>query len=240
MLGWGEGLGQERETAPPRPVCQRTCAPTIRDEARPRWCRPHSHQHPTRNSHAPPRPDQLCDLYETDSLFDKFDVCCSGDGRHMVTGTYSNLFRVIDRQNDAGSALLESSRDPNRRRLQNAARVRGGSRRGRPLCPAARGCFWGALWRRPARWRGVCRWGVRERLPTTKPPAQPIPLQPSRFGLNRARPRLTTVGEESVTTDLASKVLRLSWHPGAPVIATAAENSLYIFQGAAEDGAAGP
>lgn len=36
---------------------------------------------------------QLCDLYENDCIFDKFDCSISGDGKHFCTGTYSNFFR---------------------------------------------------------------------------------------------------------------------------------------------------
>lgn len=31
---------------------------------------------------------QLCDLYENDSIFDKFECCLSGDGLHVATGSY--------------------------------------------------------------------------------------------------------------------------------------------------------
>lgn len=37
---------------------------------------------------------QLCDLYENDCIFDKFDCCVSGDGTRLATGSYSNLFKV--------------------------------------------------------------------------------------------------------------------------------------------------
>ncbi|XP_058773512.1 protein phosphatase PP2A regulatory subunit B-like [Vicia villosa] len=36
---------------------------------------------------------KLCDLYENDSIFDKFECCLSGDGLRVATGSYSNLFR---------------------------------------------------------------------------------------------------------------------------------------------------
>ncbi|KAE8688969.1 Serine/threonine protein phosphatase 2A 55 kDa regulatory subunit B beta isoform [Hibiscus syriacus] len=38
---------------------------------------------------------KLCDLYENDSIFDKFECCLSGDGLRVATGSYSNLFRVF-------------------------------------------------------------------------------------------------------------------------------------------------
>ncbi len=59
---------------------------------------------------------------------------------------------------------------------------------------------------------------------------------PSRFGLSRgsgrgSRSGSLTGGEEAVGQDFTSKLLHLSWHPSANVIATAASNSLYLFYG---------
>ncbi|KAJ0751121.1 putative transcription factor WD40-like family [Helianthus annuus] len=31
---------------------------------------------------------KLCDLYNNDAIFDKFDCCISGDGSHFATGSY--------------------------------------------------------------------------------------------------------------------------------------------------------
>lgn len=59
---------------------------------------------------------------------------------------------------------------------------------------------------------------------------------PSRFGLGRGSGRGSrsgsfSAGEEAVGQDFAAKLLHLSWHPQANVIATAASNSLYLFYG---------
>ena len=61
---------------------------------------------------------QLCDLYENDCIFDKFDCCVDGKGEKMATGSYSNLFSVIPRDGQTSDVMLEASRDPLRRRLQ--------------------------------------------------------------------------------------------------------------------------
>ncbi|XP_051115820.1 serine/threonine protein phosphatase 2A 55 kDa regulatory subunit B beta isoform-like isoform X2 [Andrographis paniculata] len=56
---------------------------------------------------------KLCDLYENDSIFDKFECCLSGDGLRVATGSYSNLFRVFGCA--AGSTeetTLEASKNP--------------------------------------------------------------------------------------------------------------------------------
>jgi serine/threonine-protein phosphatase 2A regulatory subunit B len=59
---------------------------------------------------------------------------------------------------------------------------------------------------------------------------------PNRFGLSRGSGRSSrsgsfTGGEEVIAQDFSAKLLHLSWHPQANVIATAASNSLYIFYG---------
>ncbi|XP_057813233.1 serine/threonine protein phosphatase 2A 55 kDa regulatory subunit B beta isoform isoform X2 [Cryptomeria japonica] len=59
---------------------------------------------------------KLCDLYENDSIFDKFECCLGGNGLHMATGSYSNAFRIFNRfgGSDEGT-ILEASKNPNRR-----------------------------------------------------------------------------------------------------------------------------
>lgn len=37
---------------------------------------------------------QLCDLYENDSIFDKFECCLSGDGLRVATGSYRSVSYV--------------------------------------------------------------------------------------------------------------------------------------------------
>ncbi|KZV31824.1 serine/threonine protein phosphatase 2A 55 kDa regulatory subunit B beta isoform-like, partial [Dorcoceras hygrometricum] len=66
---------------------------------------------------------KLCDLYENDSIFDKFECCPSGDGRRVVTGSYSNLFRVFNRSTASTEATtLEASKNPMRRQIQTPSR----------------------------------------------------------------------------------------------------------------------
>lgn len=65
---------------------------------------------------------QLCDLYENDSIFDKFDCCINGKGDAIATGSYNNLFRVFGTWNGA-DLTLEASRDPMRKRLQTPSKV---------------------------------------------------------------------------------------------------------------------
>lgn len=41
---------------------------------------------------------KLCDLYENDCIFDKFELSVSGDGRRVCTGSYHNIFHIFDRE----------------------------------------------------------------------------------------------------------------------------------------------
>ncbi|CAN6827522.1 unnamed protein product [Brassica oleracea] len=61
---------------------------------------------------------KLCDLYENDSIFDKFECCISGNGLRAATGSYSNLFRVFGvSPGSTETASLEASRNPTRRHV---------------------------------------------------------------------------------------------------------------------------
>ncbi|XP_077210698.1 serine/threonine protein phosphatase 2A 55 kDa regulatory subunit B beta isoform-like isoform X2 [Tasmannia lanceolata] len=66
---------------------------------------------------------RLCDLYENDSIFDKFECCLSGDGLRVATGSYSNLFRMFGCAAGSNeSTTLEASKNPIRRHVQTPSR----------------------------------------------------------------------------------------------------------------------
>ncbi|GMI77943.1 hypothetical protein like AT1G17720 [Hibiscus trionum] len=66
---------------------------------------------------------KLCDLYENDSIFDKFECCLSGDGLRVATGSYSNLFRVFGcAPGSTEATTLEASKNPTRRQVQTPSR----------------------------------------------------------------------------------------------------------------------
>nr|XP_043636895.1 serine/threonine protein phosphatase 2A 55 kDa regulatory subunit B beta isoform-like isoform X2 [Erigeron canadensis] len=66
---------------------------------------------------------KLCDLYENDSIFDKFECCLSGDRQRVATGSYSNLFRVFGSHVGSTEATtLEASKNPMRRQVQTPSR----------------------------------------------------------------------------------------------------------------------
>ena len=219
-----------------------------------------------------PKPLQLCDLYESDCIFDKFDAAMSGDGRYFATGTYSNFFRCAlgavqaaaaaatadvwvaaagcgpqrkhqaQRDADGGKTLFGKAAE--QQQMRAAAQLQPVfSRRQHPQLSTSSHVLahLPCLPRLPA-----CRVtgtdGSSDNLleasrdPTRKRLASSGKL-PSRFGLSRggsgrgSRSGSFSVGEEALAADFSSKLLHLSWHPHANVIATAASNSLYLFYG---------
>lgn len=73
--------------------------------------------------------DHLCprlsDLYDNDSIFDKFDCCLSGDGLHFATGSYSYLLRIFSRGfGSAEGVTVGSRKNPSRASLPAARRAR--------------------------------------------------------------------------------------------------------------------
>lgn len=65
---------------------------------------------------------QLCDLYENDCIFDKFDCAISGNGQYVTTGSYNNFLKVTG-TSGGPDTIVEASRDPLRKRLQPQAKV---------------------------------------------------------------------------------------------------------------------
>lgn len=60
-----------------------------------------------------PLQGKLCDLYESDAIFDKFDCTSSSSGQQIATGTYGHCFRVFDLAGN-DHKLLEASKLPYR------------------------------------------------------------------------------------------------------------------------------
>lgn len=48
---------------------------------------------------------QLCNLYENDCIFDKFECAVSGDASNVLTGSYSNMCHMYDRYGQAMGSL---------------------------------------------------------------------------------------------------------------------------------------
>jgi serine/threonine-protein phosphatase 2A regulatory subunit B len=59
---------------------------------------------------------KLCDLYENDCIFDKFECSLSGSGDHLLTGSYHNYFHIYDIQSPRTNALrMKLGRGPSKK-----------------------------------------------------------------------------------------------------------------------------
>lgn len=59
---------------------------------------------------------KLCDLYENDCIFDKFEVAINYDASQIVTGSYSRMFRAYDVHSKAELPLIASRIQPRQRK----------------------------------------------------------------------------------------------------------------------------
>lgn len=71
---------------------------------------------------------KLCDLYENDSIFDKFECAANSDGSLLVTGSYGNNFFVYDRTSK-NEAQLEASKVASK--LKKPAKMKGSKKKGK-------------------------------------------------------------------------------------------------------------
>jgi len=56
---------------------------------------------------------KLCDLYESDCIFDKFGATWSGNDQYLMTGSYHNMFRIFD-QKGQSDVWMEASKVPSK------------------------------------------------------------------------------------------------------------------------------
>ena len=142
---------------------------------------------------------KLCDLYESDAIFDKFQCCPSGDGAHVATGSYGNQFRSFDVTGDpAGCAAIEVTKDPQRLR-RVAEKRRSGSSKHAGNAANAR-----------------ARFAAGPGSPRRHDDAEPA---------SAALGQCAAPSQPEFNT----KILHMAWHPAERVVACAASNSLYIF-----------
>lgn len=66
---------------------------------------------------------KLCDLYENDCIFDKFECAFSPDGNNVMTGSYHNMFHVYDRWGRTDSCIEASKNPPKKKPATGLQRV---------------------------------------------------------------------------------------------------------------------
>ncbi|CAO3591960.1 unnamed protein product [Absidia cylindrospora] len=64
--------------------------------------------------------NRLCDLYENDCIFDKFECNFSADGNSVLSGSYSNTFHIFDREGKSDISLQADKNAFKAKRLGSA------------------------------------------------------------------------------------------------------------------------
>lgn len=182
----------------------------------------------------------LCDLYENDCIFDKFEVAASNDGLRFLTGSYNNNF-VIHSQDEKRSLTIEALKDPPRRpapgsRPAAAAAAAAAAPAGSTspnskkkqlgaAAAAAPTAAAGAGLGKPGD-KGPSAAGKGDGKKKDKPPA---PAAAAAAAATTAAP-----GDEPSPNvnqmDFGKKALHVAWHPRQDVVAVAGLNKLYIYQ----------
>ena len=84
--------------------------------------------------------NKLCDLYENDCIFDKFECTFSGDGKHVLSGSYGNNFMIYptdqEQHDGQGAVLLQADKSAFKAKKNLDKRGKVGP--GRGLSPAPR------------------------------------------------------------------------------------------------------
>ncbi len=55
---------------------------------------------------------KLPELYESDCIFDKFEVCASADGQQILTGSYAGSFKIYDTARNTETSIELSKLRP--------------------------------------------------------------------------------------------------------------------------------
>lgn len=87
------------------------------------------------HEHLRPR---LCDTYENDSIFDKFEVVFSGDTKNVMTGSYNNNFMIYPSDPDKEvEVVLQADKSAFKaKKVGVPTPINGGGKKGRSGSPA--------------------------------------------------------------------------------------------------------
>ncbi|KAL3234984.1 Protein phosphatase PP2A regulatory subunit B [Nakaseomyces bracarensis] len=166
--------------------------------------------------------DRLSDTYENDAIFDKFEVCFSGDSSSVMTGSYNNNFMIypnvvkeydesVAESNKGNTSSEDTDKDENR--LFNTQRINKSSSANKR-----------AFGDNKTRESGSNDSNVDEIVLQADKSA----FRNKRFGaMNSSAAVKNKDWDDDI--DFKKSILHFSWHPRENSIAIAATNNLFIF-----------
>jgi serine/threonine-protein phosphatase 2A regulatory subunit B len=162
---------------------------------------------------------KLVELYETDCIFDKFEVATAGDGTSVMTGSYNNSFKIYDvlRGSETTVELTKAHPQP-----PVVRRIMGGLGIGRDAVPAP---LYSAS-ADPFAPDTEKTWSTDSDITMGNTPTQArstykVDDEPE-YEQFASPPDVADI-------DFSKKVLHFSWHPSEDIVAVAGVNSLYVY-----------
>lgn len=170
--------------------------------------------------------DRLCDTYENDAIFDKFEAQFSGDSRSVMTGSYNNTFMIYP-----NVIHPSSSDDKHVASFQGNAKDRFGRsdedehEEKNKESSTAEGDFGS---------HSLSSLAGEDEQEEIVLRADKSAFRSKKQGNSLRRRMLTGVGNGDNSNDIDNidfkkSILHLSWHPRENSVAIAATNNLYIF-----------
>lgn len=158
---------------------------------------------------------KLCELYDSDVIFDKFDVSPNRECSHFVAGSYGDLFYVYDFATGRSLAVVEASKTPSASRRRNSrARMPIGSPTGPIPIPSAKGISSSG--------------GSAGSSPSSSSPSSSsgmMPSSPSSVGSSGVMSEAPVLEEG----DFKKKVLHVAWHPTENTLVCTSAHHLFVY-----------
>ncbi|OBA23146.1 protein phosphatase PP2A regulatory subunit B [Metschnikowia bicuspidata var. bicuspidata NRRL YB-4993] len=164
--------------------------------------------------------DRLCDTYENDAIFDKFEVQLSGDNKSVMTGSYNNNFMIYPSAVGAAPAAAPKPAFGATDDDDDDVSDHDGDGES-PPAPAHYPHSPHSPYADDEPQDEIVLQADKSAFKLKKLPGEPA-----------ARRRLMSgvgLGDHSDFIDFKKSILHLSWHPQENSVAIAATNNLYIF-----------
>ena len=155
--------------------------------------------------------DRLCDTYDNDAIFDKFEVQFSGDNRSVMTGSYNNNFMIYPSAVDLAPQKIDFSR-------KNALDDDDLDHDDETEAPPAQGAY-----------PNSPQYGDDDTQEEIVLQADKSAFKAKKTGERRRLMSGVGTGDHNDYIDFKKSILHLSWHPQENSVAIAATNNLYIF-----------
>ncbi|KAG7665489.1 CDC55 [[Candida] subhashii] len=181
--------------------------------------------------------ERLCDTYENDAIFDKFEVQFSGDNKSVMTGSYNNNFMIYPNAISSSSNSIASSSPPEKPMFKTTSFKK--NSRKKPFNDDEEGGDDDddddrSINQNPPSKKSPSSIDEEEDQEEIILQADKSAFKSKKSGHHPMRRRMmsgigSTSGNDFDDTDFKKSILHLSWHPRENSVAIAATNNLYIF-----------